>query len=99
MENLSNLNWENIGSKDTRSGFGDAIYELGKERENVVALCADLTGSLKLEKFADEFPNRFFQIGIAFKLRVVLSFNTEYDNRYLLNRHRSALQNKIEVLL
>ncbi len=50
----------NIGSKDTRSGFGDAIYELGKERENVVALCADLTGSLKLEKFADEFPNRFF---------------------------------------
>lgn len=65
MENLSNLNWENIGSKDTRSGFGDAIYELGKEREDVVALCADLTGSLKLEKFADEFPNRFFQIGIA----------------------------------
>lgn len=51
--------------KDTRSGFGAGLYELGKENENVVALCADLTGSLKMNKFKDEFPDRFFQAGIA----------------------------------
>ena len=51
--------------KDTRSGFGDGLYELGKKNDNVVALCADLTGSLKMNAFADEFPNRFFQAGIA----------------------------------
>ena len=51
--------------KDTRSGFGEGIYEAGKENENVVALCADLIGSLKLDKFIDEFPERFFQVGIA----------------------------------
>ncbi len=51
--------------KDTRSGFGDALYELGKNNPDVVALCADLTGSLKMNKFANEFPERFFQSGIA----------------------------------
>lgn len=51
--------------KDTRSGFGEGIYEAGKENENVVALCADLIGSLKLDKFIAEFPERFFQVGIA----------------------------------
>lgn len=51
--------------KDTRSGFGDALYELGKEDERVVALCADLTGSLKMNAFADAFPSRFIQAGIA----------------------------------
>lgn len=51
--------------KDTRSGFGDALYELGKENEKVVGLCADLTGSLKMEAFKKEFPDRFFQTGIA----------------------------------
>jgi transketolase len=55
----------NTGSKDTRSGFGAAMLELGKENPKVVALCADLTGSLKLEEFASEFPERFFQVGIA----------------------------------
>lgn len=53
------------GKKDTRSGFGDAMAELGGENKNVVALCADLTGSLKLEKFAADYPERFFQAGIA----------------------------------
>ena len=56
---------ENTGSKDTRSGFGEGLHELGKENENVVALCADLTGSLKMNAFADEFPERFVQVGIA----------------------------------
>lgn len=51
--------------KDTRSGFGDAMTELGKSNPNVVALCADLTGSLKLEKFQQLYPERFFQVGIA----------------------------------
>jgi len=51
--------------RDTRSGFGAGLYELGAKNENVVALCADLTGSLKMEKFEKEFPDRFFQVGIA----------------------------------
>lgn len=51
--------------KDTRSGFGAGLLELGKTNPNVVALCADLTGSLKMDAFEKEFPERFFQIGIA----------------------------------
>ncbi|MDC1024744.1 transketolase family protein [Flavobacteriales bacterium] len=51
--------------KDTRSGFGAGLTELGKNNENVVALCADLTGSLKMNDFKDNHPNRFFQVGIA----------------------------------
>jgi transketolase len=51
--------------KDTRSGFGAGLTELGKKNPNVVALCADLTGSLKMDAFEKEFPDRFFQIGIA----------------------------------
>lgn len=50
---------------DTRSGFGAAMTELGKTNPNVVALCADLTGSLKLNDFEKLFPERFFQVGIA----------------------------------
>ena len=53
------------GKKDTRSGFGAGLYELGKQNENVVAMCADLIGSLKMDAFAKEFPERFFQAGIA----------------------------------
>jgi transketolase len=51
--------------KDTRSGFGAGLLEAGKQDENVVALCADLTGSLKMDAFKNEFPERFFQAGIA----------------------------------
>jgi transketolase len=51
--------------KDTRSGFGVGLHELGKQNSAVVALCADLTGSLKMDAFKKEFPERFFQIGIA----------------------------------
>jgi transketolase len=51
--------------KDTRSGFGAGLLELGKTNPNVVALCADLTGSLKMGDFKDECPDRFFQVGIA----------------------------------
>lgn len=51
--------------KDTRSGFGAGLAELGKTNPDVVALCADLTGSLKMDAFAKENPDRFFQVGIA----------------------------------
>ena len=51
--------------KDTRSGFGDGLTELGRNNKDVVALCADLTGSLKMNQFKNENPNRFFQVGIA----------------------------------
>ena len=51
--------------KDTRSGFGAGLLEVGKNNADVVALCADLTGSLKMDAFQKEFPERFFQVGIA----------------------------------
>ncbi len=53
------------GAKDTRSGFGAGLLELGKTNPRVVALCADLTGSLKMDAFQKEFPERFYQVGIA----------------------------------
>lgn len=51
--------------KDTRSGFGEGLLEAGKRNPNVVAMCADLTGSLKMNAFENEFPDRFFQVGIS----------------------------------
>ena len=57
--------FSNQGDKDTRSGFGEGLTELGRNNSEVVALCADLTGSLKMNTFADENPERFFQVGIA----------------------------------
>jgi transketolase len=59
------VEYTNTGSKDTRSGFGEALLELGNQNPDVVALCADLTGSLKMDAFAKAFPERFFQVGIA----------------------------------
>ena len=57
--------YTNTGSKDTRSGFGAGLTELGQKNENVVALCADLIGSLKMDDFKKNHPERFFQVGIA----------------------------------
>ena len=54
-----------LDRKDTRSGFGQGLLEVGQAQENVVALCADLTGSLKMNAFQNAFPNRFKQAGIA----------------------------------
>lgn len=53
------------GKNDTRSGYGAGMTELGRTNPNVVALCADLVGSLKIETFIEENPDRFFQVGIA----------------------------------
>lgn len=55
----------NTGSRDTRSGFGEALLELGKLNPDIVALCADLAGSLKMDAFARAFPDRYFETGIA----------------------------------
>ena len=54
-----------LGNKDTRSGFGDGLAEAARRNPNVVALCADLTGSVKMDVFAKEFPERMIQCGIA----------------------------------
>src|SRR6187431_3143328 len=56
---------EILGNKDTRSGFGEGLHELGASNPDVVALCADLIGSLKMDAFKKDFPERFFQVGIA----------------------------------
>ena len=53
------------GKKSTRDGFGAGLLEVGKQNPEVVALCADLVGSLKMQDFINEFPERFFQVGIA----------------------------------
>ncbi len=57
--------YTNSGSNDTRSGFGEGLLEAGRRNPNVVALCADLIGSLKMDAFIKEFPERFYQTGIA----------------------------------
>jgi len=59
------MKFTSTGNKDTRSGFGAGLHELGRTNPNVVALCADLIGSLKMDDFIKENPNRFFQVGIA----------------------------------
>lgn len=59
------MDFEILGNKDTRSGFGEGLAELGRTNDNVVALCADLIGSLKMDAFKKENPDRFFQVGIA----------------------------------
>lgn len=64
-DHLTMNSFEIIDYKDTRSGFGEALLELGKQNPKIVALCADLTGSLKMDAFAEAFPERFFQAGIA----------------------------------
>ena len=53
------------GKKSTRDGFGEGVHFLGQTNPDVVALCADLVGSLKIQKFIDEHPERFVQVGIA----------------------------------
>jgi transketolase len=59
------MKYEVLNYNDTRSGFGEGLFELGRENKNVVALCADLIGSLKMNAFVEAFPERFFQVGIA----------------------------------
>ena len=74
----------NQGDKDTRSGFGEGLTELGRNNSEVVALCADLTGSLKMNTFADENPERFFQVGIAEANMIGLAAGLATGVRFLL---------------
>lgn len=59
------MKYTSTGNKDTRSGFGAGLLDLGRTNANVVALCADLIGSLKMDDFVRDYPNRFYQTGIA----------------------------------
>ncbi len=59
------MTWNFNDKKETRAGFGEGLLEIGRENKNVVVLCADLTESLKMDAFAKEFPERFYQVGIA----------------------------------
>ncbi len=59
------INIESYGKKATRNGFGDGLHEIGQQNPDVVALCADLVGSLKMQAFIKDFPERFFQVGVA----------------------------------
>ncbi|MBT0810554.1 transketolase family protein [Litoribacter ruber] len=65
MEKTLNTKFTYTEKKDTRSGFGDGLLEAGRKNPEVVGLCADLIGSLKMGAFQKEFPDRFFQVGIA----------------------------------
>ena len=65
MVDAQHILLEPTDKKDTRSGFGQGLLEAGQNNNNVVGLCADLTGSLKMNAFQDAFPHRFFQVGIA----------------------------------
>ncbi len=65
MEKTLDTKFTYTEKKDTRSGFGDGFLEVGRKNPNVVGLCADLIGSLKMGAFQKEFPDRFFQVGIA----------------------------------
>ena len=79
--------YENTGSKDTRSGFGAGMTELGQKNENVVALCADLIGSLKFDDFKKNHPERVFQIGIAEAnmIGIAAGFNYWWKNSFYRN--------------
>ena len=63
MPNINDI--KSIGKKATRDGFGDGLLDAAQKNSDVVALCADLIGSLKMEKFIEAYPERFFQVGIA----------------------------------
>jgi transketolase len=60
-----NAKFETLERKATRDGYGDALVELGKENQKIVAVCADVTESTRMDKFRKEFPNRFFEMGVA----------------------------------
>ena len=70
--------------KETRAGFGEGLLEVGKQNNQVVALCADLTGSVKMDSFAKAFPERFFQVGIAEANMVGMAAVWHWQARFLL---------------
>ena len=65
--------FKNYGNNDTRSGFGIGLVEAASKNKDIVALCADLTGSLKMNDFKNKYPSRFFQIGIAEAIPIIFA--------------------------
>ena len=83
--------------KDTRSGFGDGLTELGRNNKDVVALCADLTGSLKMNQFKNENPNRFFQVGIA-EANMMVKYLLQVPLQiFLLDEYMIRLDNRLRI--
>ena len=65
MTDLHLLNMKDWGSEATRKGFGRGLVQAGEQNDQVVALCADLTGSVQMELFAEKFPDRFVEVGVS----------------------------------
>ncbi len=65
MKNLHLLDHKDWGSEPIRKGFGRGLLKAGEQDERIVAICADLTGSVQMDKFAEKFPERFVEVGIA----------------------------------
>jgi transketolase len=80
------------GKKDTRSGFGAGLAHLGRTNKNVVALCADLIGSLKMDEFIAENPERFYQIGIAEANMIGIAAGLTIGGKFHLLGHLPTFQ-------
>ena len=79
--------YQSSGKKGTRDGFGDGLHEAAVKNYEVVGLCADLTGSLKMNKFKDAYPERFFQVGIAEANMMSLAAGMAIVAKYLSQVH------------
>jgi transketolase len=86
-----------LDQKDTRSGFGAGLLEAGKQDDRVVALCADLTGSLKMDAFAKAFPERFFQTGIAEANMMGMAAGLTIGGKIPFTGHLRQLQHRPRV--
>ncbi len=79
--------YTNSGNKDTRSGFGAGLLEAGQKNPEIVALTADLAGSLKMDAFAEAFPERFIQCGIAEANMIGVAAGLAISGKILLQAH------------
>ena len=90
---------EILGNKDTRSGFGEGLSYLGANNPNVVALCADLTGSLKMDDFKAKYPDRFFQVGVAeanmVSIAAVMEVVKTYEQAWPINTSKQPMSSPI----
>ncbi len=85
------------GQKDTRSGFGDGIVEAARKNPNVVALTADLAGSMKLNQFMKEFPERYVQVGIAEANMIGIAVGLTIGGKNSLHYHLCQLLYRTRV--
>ena len=80
-----------LNEKETRAGFGEGVYEIGKENENVVVLTADLAGSMKIAPFIKDFPERFIQVGIAEANMIGIAAGMTIGGKILILPHLQIL--------